>query len=99
MEQYNVLNEFWKMMIEQLRKSGLTVTLLCIGVWFTWQLREKDKKEMTENFQLYKLETGLELKTMRTRLDECNEARMKMYFEVAELRARINFFTGTKPIK
>jgi len=96
MENYNVLGEFWKLLIEQLRKSGLPVTLLCIGIWSTYELRQTDKKELTEAFQLYKLETGLEIKSLRKELAECNDARMKMYFELAEVKARLNFITAER---
>lgn len=95
-ENYNVLSEFWKLLIEQLRKSGLPVTLLVIGVWATWELRQTDKKELTETFQLYKLETGLEIKALRTQLEACNDSRTKMYFELAEVKARLNFITAER---
>ena len=96
MESYSVLSEFWKLLIEQLRKSGLPVTLLVIGVWATWELRQTDRKELTESFQLMKLETGLEIKGLRKELEECNSARMKMYFELAEVKAQLNYLTAER---
>ncbi len=96
MENYSVLNEFRKLLIEQLRKSGLPVTLLCIGVWATYELRQTDKKELTEAFQLYKLETGLEIKALKTRLEACNDGREKLYIEVANLRAQVNYLTAER---
>ena len=96
MENYSFVNEIYKLLIEQLRRSGLPVTLLVIGVWSTWELRQTDKKELTETFQLYKLETGLEIKALRNQLEACNDSRTKMYFELAEVKARLNFITAER---
>lgn len=93
---YSVLGELQKILVEQLRKSGLPVTLLCIGIWSTYELRQTDKKELTEAFQLYKLETGLEIKALRAQLDACNESRTKMYFELAEVKAKLNNITAER---
>jgi len=96
MENLSLLNELYKLLIEQLRRSGLPVTLLCIGIWSTYELRQTDKKELTERFQLYQLETGLEIKSLRKELEECNDARIKMYFELAEVKAKLNSITAER---
>jgi len=96
MENLSLLNELYKLLIEQLRRSGLPVTLLCIGIWSTYVLRQTDKKELTERFQLYQLETGLEIKSLRKELEECNDARIKMYFELAEVKAKLNSITAER---
>lgn len=96
MENTTLMGELQKLLVEQLRRSGLPVTLLCIGMWSSWELRQTDKKELTEAFQLYKLETGLEIKALKTRLEACNDGREKLYIEVANLRAQVNYLTAER---
>lgn len=96
MENTTLMGELQKLLVEQLRRSGLPVTLLCLGIWASWELRQTDRKELTESFQLMKLETGLEIKGLRKELEECNSARMKMYFELAEVKAQLNYITAER---
>jgi len=48
MEKYDVMFELQKAMVEQLKKSGLAMTLLCIGFGGMWGLYTGDKKAMKE---------------------------------------------------
>ena len=94
MENKAVLDELQKILIEQLRRSGLPVTLLCIGIWASWELRQTDKKELTESFQLHKLESGLEIKALRIQVEQCNEQRFEAYREIATLKTQVEFLTA-----
>lgn len=96
MEKYNVVNELYKLLVEQLRKSGMAVTLLCLGIWAQWNLNADDKKDLKESLQLYKLETGLEIKALRTQIEVCNEHRIEAYREIASLRAQIELLTAER---
>ena len=90
------MNEIYKVMIEQLRKSGLAVSLLCVGIWAQWNLHLDEKKDLKESIQLYRLETGLEIKALRTQIEACNEQRIEAYKEIAALRAQIDLLTAER---
>lgn len=89
MENYDLMDEMKKMLVESLRKSGLAVTLLCVGFTGMWGLYTGDKKQMKEDYQLLKLETGLELRSLRSELATCNAANMAFAVKLAAAEVEI----------
>ena len=94
MEKFNVLGDLYKILMRQVERSGLPITLLCVGVLVSFNLRQADKKELTEAMQLYKLETGIEIKALRSQIESCNEERFKAYREIATLKTQVEFLTA-----
>ena len=94
MQKQTLVNEFYKLLIEQMRRAGLPVTLLCAALWAQDQLRHEQKNEYKEALQLYKLETGLEIKALRTQLEACADQRVEAYKQIAALQAQIDYLTA-----
>jgi len=93
MEKYNLMLELQKIMVEQLRKSGLAVTLLCIGFGGMWGLYTGDKKAMKEDYQLLKLETGLDIKQLRSELASCHANNVQLAVKLAAAEVEIRSLT------
>ena len=94
MEKYDVVNELYKLLIEQMKRAGLPVTLLCAALWAQDKLRHEQKNEYKEALQLYRLETGLEIKQLKTQLEVCSEQRVKAYQDLARMQGQIDYLTA-----
>jgi len=94
MKKYNVMDEFLKMFVEQVRKSGLSVAILCVGFYGMWNMYNTDKRAMKEEYQLLKLETGLEMKQLRSELASCHANNVSLAVKLAAAEVEIKTLTA-----
>ncbi len=93
------MNEIWKTFSEQLKRSGLSVTILVIGIWGVWDMRNTDIRELRTDMATLKAEYKVQTDQLRFELSECTDYREKLAAKVAVLELQIDFLTGARRLK
>jgi hypothetical protein len=92
-QDFNVMTEFLKVILESLRKQPFQVMLLLVACFFLWSMLQEVKREAIET------KTALEGKIaqVNTEVRECITQKELLSVELATLRERVNMYLSGAP--
>ena len=93
------MNELTKVLVEQMRRSGLSVTLLVMGIWGVWTMRNTDIRELRMDMQSLKEEHRKQATELMIQLSQCSSDRERLNAKVAVMEIQIDYLTGARAPK
>lgn len=85
MEQINLMNELFKILLESLRRQAFSVTLLvCACMWMNNQMEKREAKS----------EATIEV--ISKNLEDCNKSRTEQSVTIARLETRMSFLEANR---
>lgn len=93
------MSEIWKVFAEQLKRSGLSVSILTIGIWGVWDMRNTDIRELRSEIVALKAEYKIQTEQLRFELSQCTADREGLAAKVAVMELQIDYLTGARRLK
>jgi len=96
-ENFDVMNEFYKLLLEALRRSGITVIIMAFACFVLWTMLEQQRNEYRGEMMSAKKEWSQMITELRYEVKDCDTERRALSQEVSMLRERINIMAGFAP--